>query len=870
MDLEMKDLNPLVGGKAHVELPISSIWKMLEDYARLLRPMISKLEKATLPAWKRLDVEAPFLKPIMIALEKNTLGRIYDVMTVKADMTYNAEKIFKGIFNVAVDYTLVHRDGTEERATLLIKGRKESGHHVSSMEIIPKSNAVRPEKKIFFPVEMIFTCDWPSAHTLSIKGDFGKIFLNIANDRNEVSVRGVLERLGQQYKYSTILSIRDKYFTVTFQEPSKELYDVVMKVKMLNGFPRIEITGNIPAFKYVTAGDFKTEVIVNSWLNYEIKHAFHGSEMLKLTFKMLNGFPSIEITGFVPTTRFFTAGVFKSELIVKSWYNYEIKHVFRGMEVLNLNIGILNGKMEMIMKYGQTHKTHVVLEYEYLRWIKILLPTTNTWLSKDLRVEMHYQPTNEAKQLEGGNIKIVAKRDNKPVMNIGGYYGLTLDSTKYEILMKDFNVRMLNSEIRLFDGISFSEVQFYGRLSLDRLSMNGWRPKIDGEAKIHKDDKKVFHYLLTTVETRCKLHIFFPYLFQNIMNMNQEHIEITHEHAVVGNKKVISTLCNLTNKKLIATVTPGLMSIEIYDGEVSLIKYVTELTKVDVGRNSMLLEGNKVVQFNAYQPWFLPAALGFNQLKTKFHLEVVDKAEGKININVAVIKDTTEILNAVANNVEVPYMIVLKAPALPLEMRIDYELSSKVWDVKINKRSIIVVRPTVANEVEVVLTGSPVFSVAILAKELRITTIMKDLPEITTAVTLKTFSLYQNTLGIEVMVGQISHKTLIGWNMNMLRKAFVDVKVIGSGTELLGDYEVFRHLNWNIINLKNIDVEWTGKVLCSGIRFFKTPMMTEGKLLFKDFVVDMKNVEKLMDVPYTFIFKSQPLTVALLPFFQYP
>merc|ERR1712025_1481041 len=770
MDLEMKDLNPFLGGKAHVELPISSIWKMLQVDAQLLRPLINTLEKTTLPIWKLLEVEAPFLKPIMIALEKNTLGIIYDVMTVKADVTFNAEEILKGIFNVAVDYTLVHRDGTEEKATLLIKGRKESGHHVTSMVIIPKNNAVRPEKKIFFPVEMIFTCDWPSAHTLSIKGDFGKIFLNIANDRNEVSVRGDVEYQGQQYKYSTILSIREKMFTVTFQEPSKELYDVVMKVRMLNGFPRIEITGNIPTLKYFTAGDFKTEVIVHSWLNYEIKHTFHGKEMLRVTFKMLNGFPRIEITGSVPTTPMFSAGTFKSELIVKSLYSYEIKHVFKGMELLNLNIGILNGKMEMIMKYGQTHKTHIVLEYEYLRWIKILLPTTNTWLSKDLRVEMHYQPTNEARQLEGGNIKIVAKRDNKPVMNIGGYYGLTLDSTKYEILLKDFNVRMLNGEIRLFDGITFSEVQFYGRMSLDRLGLNGRVPKIALESKIHKDEKKVFHYLLTTVETPYKLHIFFPYLFQNIISMTQEHIEITHEHAVVGNKKVISTLCNLTNKKIIATVTPALMSIELYDGEVSLLKYVTELTKVEVGRNSMLLEGNKVVQFNAYQPWFLPAALGFNQLKTKFHLEVVDKAEGKININVAVIKDTTEILNAVANNVERPYMIVLRAPALPLEMRIDYELSSKVWDVKINNKSIIEVRPTVANEVEVVLTGVPVFRVAILAKELRITTIMKDLPKITTAVSLKTFSLFQNTLGIEVMVGQISHKTLIGWNRTYLER----------------------------------------------------------------------------------------------------
>merc|ERR1719446_1169598 len=296
-----------------------------------------------------------------------------------------------------------------------------------------------------------------------------------------MSVRGVLEYLGQLYKYTTILSIREKMFTVTFQEPSKELYDVVMKVKMLNGFPMLEITGNIPTFQYFTAGDFKTEVIVNSWLNYEIKHTFHGVEMLRLTVDMLNGFPRIEITGKIPAFKYLKAGAFKTEVIVNSWLNYEmkhtfngvemlratfgmlngfprmeitgkmptikyftagdyktevivnnllnyeIKHTFKGMEILNLKIALINGKMEMMMKYGQTHKTHIVLEYEYLRWIKILLPTTNTWLSKDLGVEMYYQPTNEAKLLDGGNIKIVAKKDKKPIMKFGGYYGLTLD-----------------------------------------------------------------------------------------------------------------------------------------------------------------------------------------------------------------------------------------------------------------------------------------------------------------------------------------------------------------------------------------------------------------------------------------------------------
>merc|ERR1712179_238268 len=234
---------------------------------------------------------------------------------------------------------------------------------------------------------------------------------------------------------------------------------------MLNGFPRMEITGNILAFKYLTAGNFKTEVIVNSWLNYEIKHTFNGVEKLRFIFQMLNGFPRIEITGYLPTTPLFTAGVFKSQLIVKSLYNYEIKHVFKGMEILNLKIALINGKMEIIMKYGQTHKTHIVLEYEYLRWIKILLPTTNTWLSKDLGVEMHYQPTNEEKLIEGGNILIVAKHDNMPVMKFGGYYGLTLDSTKYEILLNDFYINLLNNEIMLFDGITFSELKFYGKIA---------------------------------------------------------------------------------------------------------------------------------------------------------------------------------------------------------------------------------------------------------------------------------------------------------------------------------------------------------------------------------------------------------------------
>merc|ERR1712084_120179 len=647
-----------------------------------------------------------------------------------------------------------------------------------------------------------------------------------------------------------------------------EMLNIVFK--MLNGFPKLAITGTMPAVPFLPAGVFKTEVIANSRYSYEIKHIFNEMEMLKITVKMVKGFPRIEIAGKMPTLPIIPTGAFKTEIIAKNWKNYEIRHIFNGMQMLNLKIAIINGKMEMIGKYGMTHKTHLVMEYEYMRWVKIMLPTTNTWLSKELGIEMHYQPTNEAKLLEGGNIKIVAMLEKLPIITIGGYYGLTLDSTVYEILVKDFHINLMNLETILPFEIILPEVKFYGKIFLDRQNRNGLLPKLAFEAQIHKDEKIVFHYLLTTVETPYKLHIFFPYFFQHVLQLTHEHLEITHEHIVLGNKQVIKTLCNLTAKKLIGTITPTLMSFELFDGELSLVKYVTELTKIEVGRNAMVLEGVKTFEFNAYQPMLLPKILGFNKLMTKFHLEVADKAAGKVNINVAVSKDTTELVKVVVNNVEAPYMIVLEAPVLALEMKYDYELTTKVGNLMINDKTYMMVKPTVANEAEVIVFGFPVVKVALRADEVKITTIIPKLPEIAAAVTLKTFSLFQNTLGIQILVGKMSHKTLFGWNFNMLKKAFVDVKLIGSGIELIGDYEVFHHLNWNIVGLENIDVEWTGKVLCPGVKLFKTPMVTEGKLLFKNFVLDIKLVEKLMDVPYTLIVKTKPLTVALLPFFHYP
>merc|ERR1719347_87441 len=120
-----------------------------------------------------------------------------------------------------------------------------------------------------------------------------------------------------------------------------EMLNIVFK--MLDGFPRLVITGTMPTLPLVPAGAFKTEVIVSNWLNYDIKHIFNDVEMLSMIFKMLHGYPRLAITGTMPTLPLVPAGVFKTEVIVSNWLNYDIKHFFNDVEMLSLTLKELTG-----------------------------------------------------------------------------------------------------------------------------------------------------------------------------------------------------------------------------------------------------------------------------------------------------------------------------------------------------------------------------------------------------------------------------------------------------------------------------------------------------------------------------------------------
>merc|ERR1712215_501531 len=82
----------------------------------------------------------------------------------------------------------------------------------------------------------------------------------------------------------------------------------------------------------------------------------------------------------------------------------------------------------------------------------------------------------------------------------------------------------------------------------------------------------------------------------------------------------------------------------------------------------------------------------------------------------------------------------------------------------------------------------------LLQKKVRITTMVQNIPTITAIITYRTLSLFDNTIGVEVTLGQLSNKIL---------------------------------LDWNIKGIHFIDVAWNGKILCTGIKFLATPLVTD-------------------------------------------
>merc|ERR1719508_291297 len=327
--------------------------------------------------------------------------------------------------------------------------------------------------------------------------------------------------------------------------------------------------------------------------------------------------------------------------------------------------------------------------------------------------------------------------------------------------------------------------------------------------------------------------------------------------------------------KLVVKMKPSMIESELLIGQVSLLKYVHEF-KFENKEISFLLAGKSKLHLHEKSPlykslyYLSPTYACFEDMTSDYHVEVVDKATGKVDVRYQVLKDTVEMFYLEINTVRAPSLFIFKAPYLVASIGYEHLTKEMKVSININQMCLLKLTPIDENKYEVTINGETLVHLVLGKQHVEIITMHKYTPSLTTIITLKTLSFFENSIRVQLLHKQITHMTHLGWNMSKLAKAFVEVKVIGSGTALLGEYELFHHLNWNLIDIKNMDLMWNSKALITGLPYLKTPLTNDGTLVLKDYVIDMKVVEQLKTKTYTLLFKTKPFKIALLPFFEFP
>jgi len=376
-----------------------------------------------------------------------------------------------------------------------------------------------------------------------------------------------------------------------------------------------------------------------------------------------------------------------------------------------------------------------------------------------------------------------------------------------------------------------------------------------------------------------RLRVFCPYLIKNVLKMSTlEYLEITQTTVMNGEKTVTVAECNFTEKKLRVTMTPTLLCYELMDGNVVVAKYANDMKVLQYVANAFHLEGQ--TNFFLHETSYLHKVLCeltdkvcFKDVGLAYHIETVDIMKGMMKIMLSVSMDNQKVVLLNLNTVEAPKQLVLEIPLMALEAKVVYAMDVKefqIWITKGFELSSVILKPTGENIFHLEMNGIPLLEFVVGNKMVTISAFGWMKENISAVLTWRTLSLFENTVGLQILMKKSTHNIVYGWNFNMLKKAFIDFKMFGTGAYIIGDYEVGHHVNWNVKDLKNIDLFWTGKVHCTGFTMLATPALTDAHLIIKDYVIDMKLVETISSEVYTFIMRTHPFKLALLPFFEYP
>merc|ERR1712215_174696 len=185
-------------------------------------------------------------------------------------------------------------------------------------------------------------------------------------------------------------------------------------------------------------------------------------------------------------------------------------------------------------------------------------------------------------------------RQDAPLLKISGLINLTFNSEIIHIVLNNWTINIMQPTLMKLLPITALE----GEVLVNLKTMK-WLPKVTYEMKLLKETTKVFHVIFSTNETPFKLHICCPFLINTILNIqNLEYVKLEMTTLVNGNEAINTVVCNLTAKKIIVKITPTMITFEVMDGTVSLIKFINELNAVKETEKKYVVDGKTGIQLD--------------------------------------------------------------------------------------------------------------------------------------------------------------------------------------------------------------------------------------------------------------------------------
>merc|ERR1719186_923239 len=244
------------------------------------------------------------------------------------------------------------------------------------------------------------------------------------------------------------------------------------------------------------------------------------------------------------------------------------------------------------------------------------------------------------------------------------------------------------------------------------------------------------------------------------------------DYVVTGDEKTITVSLNYIDTKLVAKMKPSMIEFEVLIGQVSHLKYIhdfkfvnNEISFLLAGKSKLHLDEKSYLYKTLY--YLSPSCACFKDMTTNYHLEVVDKTAGKVDVQFYVLKETLEMFHLEINNVFAPYKFILKAPYLATSIEYEHltkEIKLSINIINISKIYLLKLTPIAKNKYEFAVNGETLVHLVVDKNTFECITMHEYIPDFSAIITWKTFSIFENTIGVQLLHKQINHKTHLGWN----------------------------------------------------------------------------------------------------------